>query len=257
MTWTFGSASDIGDRDEQQDRMALLHSRDGHHHLLVVADGMGGLPDGARAAQALIDQAEERFFSNDRNKVFDLLQGICLSTHKTLRALVPEGQLVPGTTMVMLYLNQSEAYWMHVGDSRLYQFRKGKLLNQTNDHSMLQLMLDRGFPAEEGSFEFNSMQNRLYMRLGGEHEPEADFNGCKLQDGDLFVLCSDGLWQAFRADELAGLLAKQPLDQSRVEQIVRTARRRNGEGSDNVSLLVAKWQKAGLIQKLKSLCRLR
>lgn len=248
MAWRFGAASVIGGRSEQQDRVALLHAADQRRHLLMVADGMGGLPDGALAAQTLIDVASQRFADRAGDSAFDLLQEICLQTHRALRQLSPDPP-APGTTAVLLYLEQNTASWMHVGDSRLYHFRQGRLLNSTHDHSILRMMIDGGL-VTAGSAEAAAVQNSLYMRLGSETEPEPDFNSSPLEHGDLLLLCSDGLWQAVAAEEMPVILAQQGLDQDGPQQLVELARQRSGAGCDNISVVVAQWQAGSLWQRL-------
>lgn len=248
MAWTFGSALDIGARSEQQDRLAVLNGIDGKRHLLVLGDGMGGLPDGALAAQTLIDVASRRFASFAGNNGFELLQNICLETHDNLLGLATATSQAPGTTAVLLYLDKTTAHWLHVGDSRLYHFRQGRLLNRTFDHSLLRLMQDKGLELNGNQA---IAQSRLYMRLGGANEPEADFNSSKLEDGDVFLLCSDGLWQAFDAEEIQNLLQKNTLTPHRATTLANLARERGGPSCDNISLIVAEWRAGGLLQRFR------
>lgn len=250
MPWTFGSAVDIGSRSEQQDRVAVIHAPDRQSHLVALADGMGGLRDGALAAQTLVDTANRRFAKFLGDSAFDLLQDICITAHSALRQLSGDVSPAPGTTMVLLHLDRHIASWMHVGDSRLYHFRKGRLSTCTNDHSMLRLMLSEGL-IESGSGEAAAVQNRLYMRLGGEAEPEPDFNKGKLEDGDMFLLCSDGFWQAVEPDEVLEVLAQHPLDQGGPQFLADLARQRSGETCDNISLVIAQWHASSYWQRLR------
>jgi serine/threonine protein phosphatase PrpC len=249
MPWRFGSAVDIGGRNEQQDRVAVLHADDRQRHLIVLADGMGGLRDGALAAQTLVDAASHRFSEPLGDSAFNFLHDICLTAHAALRQLSGDVSPAPGTTMVTLYLDERTASWMHVGDSRLYHFRKGRLLTCTNDHSMLRMMLTEGL-IEAGSGEAAAAQNRLYMRLGSEAEPEPDFNSSKLEDGDLFLLCSDGFWQVVEPEEVLKVLAQHPLDQDGSQYLVNLARQRGGQTCDNISLIVAQWHTPSCWQRL-------
>ena len=242
MPWKFGTASDIGGRSEQQDRLAVFHSRNGRRHLAVVADGMGGLQNGAQAAQILLDVASHHFAVYKRGDPYDLLDGICQTAHAAINELQTDDGSAPGTTAVLLFIDKQTAYWAHVGDSRLYHFRSGSLLNYTNDHSLLRLMLDRGV-VEAGSAAAAEMQNRLYMHLGGETPPEPDFNASEVVDGDLFILCSDGFWQALRPSEIIASLIESPPDQDATQHLVDLARRRSSEGCDNISLVVSQWRR--------------
>lgn len=237
MGWKFGQALNIGKRSEQQDRLALFHSKNGKRHLMVVADGMGGLENGAQAAQIVIDTAENHFYKKSFSSPELLLQDIITQAHEQINALEIKSA-VPGTTCVILYIDINMAYWAHIGDSRLYHFRNWQLLNRTVDHSAMQLMIDKGI-YEENSEEANAMQNQLYKRLGGELFPEPDFNSCTLESGDMFLLCSDGLWQAISHDKILEVLEEHPLDQDGPEQLIDIAIKNSGTNCDNISVLIS------------------
>lgn len=243
MPWKFGAATDIGGRSEQQDRLTLLHSPNGRRHLVVIADGMGGTQNGALAAQILIDVAAERFARLKNVDPCDFLNEICQTAHQEINDLCSDGGSAPGTTALLLYIDKRSAFWAHVGDSRLYHFRNGRLLMRTNDHSLLQLMLDKGL-VEEGSAAAAEMQNKLYMHLGGEMTPETDFNESVVEDGDLFFLCSDGFWQAVQPGEMVAALDQFPPDQNGPQYLVDLARQRSGDSCDNISLAVLQWREA-------------
>lgn len=249
MAWKFATAQDIGERQEQQDRVGIRHADDGRRHLLALADGMGGLPDGALAAQTLIDVAGRRFASFAGKNGFDLLQTICQEAHDTLLRMAIDASPAPGTTAVLLYLEPQTACWLHVGDSRLYHFRDGQLVNRTNDHSLLRLMQDQGTTLPTAAADL--AQSQLYMRLGGGTAPEPDFNRCKLRDGDRFLLCSDGLWQALEPEEMMDVLSGSASDDEGVKQLMKLARQRGGDKCDNISLIVAEWQTGGLWQRFR------
>ncbi|MGJ0486256.1 MAG: PP2C family protein-serine/threonine phosphatase [Methylomicrobium sp.] len=258
MSWKFGAATDIGSRSEQQDRLAILHSRNGRRHLVVVADGMGGLQNGAQAAQILIDVASEHFSRYKNGYPYDFLGHICQTAHKTINDLPVDGGSSPGTTALLLFIDKQTAYWAHVGDSRLYHFRNGSFLKHTHDHSLLQLMVDKGLVEKDNAPA--EMRNQLYMRLGGEGTPEPDFNESEVEDGDLFLLCSDGFWQPMQPDEMVTVLKQYPPDQGGPQYLVDLARQRSGDCSDNISLAVLHWVRAaelGLWQRFINVMRKR
>ena len=192
MIWQFGVASDIGGRKEQQDRVEIISSPGGEEHLVVVADGMGGHHGGAEAAQAVIDTSRCFFESPGHGEdPLASLEQNCLRAHSVVHELGQGASPSPGSTCVMLYLSGDEACWAHVGDSRLYHFRNGKLMNRTSDHSMVQLLVAQGEMSEE-EMANSPLQNQLYMRLGGGESPKPDLGATDAMQGDIFVLCSDG-----------------------------------------------------------------
>jgi serine/threonine protein phosphatase PrpC len=242
MTWQFGTASDIGGRAEQQDRVDVIASPDGERYLLVVADGMGGYEGGALAAQAVVDSAKCFFETESVEDPLAALRELCAEAHQAIVEVDAEGAQAPGSTCVLLHLSADEAHWAHVGDSRLYHFRNGKLLTRTLDHSMVQLLVSRGEMAEADMAD-SPLQNQLYMRLGGKQLPSPELGAAEVQQGDLFMLCSDGFWEWVDPEEVRAAAANNNLEAAG-ERLVRLARERGGEGGDNITVAMAQLGKA-------------
>ena len=242
MTWQFGTASDIGGRAEQQDRVDVIASPDGERYLLVVADGMGGYEGGALAAQAVVESAKRFFETESLDDPLAALRGLCAEAHQAVVEVASESAQPPGSTCVLLYLTADEAHWAHVGDSRLYHFRNGKLLTRTLDHSMVQLLVSRG-EMVEADMANSPLQNQLYMRLGGKQLPDPELGAAEVQRGDLFMLCSDGFWESVDPEEVRAIAAKDNLE-SAGGRLVQLARERGGEGGDNITVAMAQFGKS-------------
>lgn len=241
MVWNFAEAVNIGGRDEQQDR-ARVFSANGAH-LAVVADGMGGHESGAAAAQAVIDVAGEKFVGSISLGPRDLLEAICLAAHDAIKSLPSSEGLSAGSTCVLFYTDGPEAYWMHVGDTRLYHLNSGQLLGRTRDHTLVQVMLDQNEIAEEEAAR-HPLRNQIYMRLGGDNHPEPSFDCVALEDSATFLLCTDGFWEMIEPDEaVAALETANSLDEA-VGELVDRASERGGSDGDNISLIVAEWREA-------------
>ena len=157
------TCTDIGGRDEQQDRIAVFEN--GGAHLLALADGMGGHEGGALAAQAVIDVARESFVGPLDEDAGKLHERICHGAHERINALGAERGIAPHSTCVLLHVTESEATWTHVGDSRLYRFDGGRLVGRTVDHSVVELMRLQG-KISEGEMKTHRDQNRLYEAVG-------------------------------------------------------------------------------------------
>lgn len=237
MAWRFGICSDIGGREEQQDRAQIFAGQERGDHLVVLADGMGGHHGGALAAQAVVDSSGHLFAAHGIADPLADLETHCLRAHEAVAELGDQEGQSPGSTCVMLYVAGDEAYWAHVGDSRLYHYRNGKLLNRTRDHSLVELLVARGELAE-AEMASSPLQNQLYMRLGGEEVPKPDLGSAEVQRGDAFLLCSDGFWEAVTEEEVSAILGSDDLDQA-VAQLVGTARERGGSNGDNISVAMA------------------
>jgi serine/threonine protein phosphatase PrpC len=234
MNWQFASALTIGDREEQQDRVAIFHPEVGDGHLLVLADGMGGHKDGAMAAQTVIDIASCLINDTAIDDPDLFLKKICLDAHSAISALAEAYASPPGSTCVVLYLKGNEAYCAHVGDSRLYQFRNGNLIYVTSDHSLAQLMEEHADGAD-----YAATQNQLYMCLGGNNDmtPELFVTGAEV--GDLFLLCSDGFWGQVDVEKIFTGNCTNAIDEECAEQFVQLASKLGHGQSDNVSLAMA------------------
>jgi len=235
MSWQTASALTIGDREEQQDRVAIFHSEDREAHLLVVADGMGGHNDGAAAAQTVIDIASSRFNQGMTDDPGKILETICLDAHNAILALSENRASAPGSTCVIVYLTASQVYCIHVGDSRLYQFHSGRLVHKTSDHSIAQLMAEHESDLEDETGQ-PAPQNQLYMCLGGNNELSPEFYASKVSAGDCFLLCSDGFWGQADVEQLFAGTAGTTVDQEYAAQLVQLASQQGQGKSDNICL---------------------
>lgn len=240
MDWIFHTATSIGGRKEQQDRLRVISSPDYSQHLLVLADGAGGHVDGARAAQCVVDFAEEDAENIWQSNEPDAsLRRFCEHAHVRVLALSEEGQLCC-TTIVALLLREEEAYWAHAGDSRLYLIRDRAVLAQTKDHSLRQIAIDdNSHNSDERKPEnLNIPANQLYLCLGvpGDFSPET--GGSLTKPGDCFLLCSDGLWGQLNMAEVVAEFPVNP-DQAFCDRLAGIARVRGGDNGDNISLVLA------------------
>ena len=235
MTWQYASALTIGDREEQQDRAAIFHLEDREEHLLVVADGMGGHKDGAAAAQTVIDIASSRFNQSTIDDPRKFLENICLDAHDAILTLSENRTSAPGSTCVIAYLTHSQAYCVHIGDSRLYQFHSGMLIHKTSDHSIAQLMKEHESDLKDEAGH-SAPQNQLYMCLGGNNELTPEFYASRVSAGDFFLLCSDGFWDQVDVEQLFAGTDGTAVDQDYAGRLVELASQQGQGKSDNVCL---------------------
>lgn len=236
MRWQFGLASDIGGRAEQQDRVAVFEVPNrADSHLVVLADGMGGHSDGDLAAQAVLDTAERALADTDTAYPREFLESVCVRANRAVLAVGRHHRSNAGSTCVLLYLAADEAYWAHVGDSRLYHFADAELLSHTRDHTVGELLKDA---THTHSAEPRSAQ-LLYSCLGGHNSLQPDFGASATGSGDWFLLCSDGFWNQVDADEAAATLLAAGRGEGVADRLVRLAIERGGSRGDNVSVVLA------------------
>ncbi|MCG6877481.1 MAG: protein phosphatase 2C domain-containing protein [Betaproteobacteria bacterium] len=236
----------IGDRKEQQDRVAIIPSkRVKGTALVVLADGAGGYTGGAAAASQVVTTATNLFenFSPKDESPEQLLREIVVEAHTVIKLnrLLTEEE--PHSTFVALLLQPDRVDWGHVGDSRLYHFRGAELMHRTPDHSLVEQLTREGQIKEEDRHNHPN-RNLLLQALGQSEVPEPTFgSSTPLADGDTFLLCSDGLWDYFPDAELAKILSTLP-PRKAAEMLVTGARgRANGKG-DNLTLALVKLAEA-------------
>jgi serine/threonine protein phosphatase PrpC len=202
----FADVSLMGDREDNQDRAAVAVG-DGAA-LLVAMDGMGGHAHGARAAETgcriMLDM-----FKNLPKPLFDPLGFLHLALGRAHAAIVTIGvklpmDLRPRATCAVCVVQRGEAYWAHVGDSRVYHLRAGAVLARTRDHSHVEQLLREGTIREE-EISDHPMRNYVECCLGGEPAlPEMSISRRQpLSDGDVLFVCTDGIWANLTDSEIA------------------------------------------------------
>jgi serine/threonine protein phosphatase PrpC len=241
--FTIFQESRKGGRSVNEDRIAYTYSRD--TLLMVVADGMGGHAGGEIAAQIAVRLFIERFQQEAKpvlKSPLTFLYETMVRAHAALVSYALKFSMLetPRTTCVACVVQAGYAYWAHVGDSRLYLYREGALVSQTRDHSKVQYLIDQGVIGSADVAEHPD-RNKIYSCLGGMVDPMIDLsNRTPLRDGDLLVMCTDGLWGPLESDEIARRLATSPVLQAAPE-MMREAERRGGQDGDNLSAIVVRW----------------
>jgi serine/threonine protein phosphatase PrpC len=235
-------AQHIGDRGEQQDRVAIYpHSTHKGALLAVLADGMGGHTGGALAAEQVLFKARHAFEAAPPNaeNVRDTLANAINDAHDSIKLAALSSEQDPHSTACVLILQPGRADWAHCGDSRIYHFRKGERIARSFDHSYVMDLVRQGLISEEDA-EKHPNKNILLSCLGDEPAPRIDYGeAAPLQDGDCFLLCSDGLWAYFTDQMLATALSEFPLRQA-AEILINTARSQGNGRGDNISLAVVR-----------------
>ncbi|HVJ60959.1 MAG TPA: protein phosphatase 2C domain-containing protein [Burkholderiaceae bacterium] len=235
-------AEHIGDRAEQQDRVAILTSKRHKGALMaVVADGMGGRSGGRMASDQVLATAESLFdeVGDGEQDLHGFLEQVATEAHTVIRLTAISAEKEPHSTMVALFVRKDYAIWGHAGDSRLYFFRAGRLAQCTQDHTYAAHLRAEG-RNEEAAEADKKYKNVLVSALGISQGPKLSVDEASgLRVGDAFLLCSDGLWAYFNEVELGSLVHSLP-PRDACDHLVRLARERaNGRG-DNLSLAIVK-----------------
>jgi serine/threonine protein phosphatase PrpC len=145
---------------------------------------------------------------------------------------------------VACVVQDGAAYWAHVGDSRLYFVREGRIESQTKDHSRVQLLVDAGRIREE-AVAAHPDRNKIFNCLGQMNPPRVDLSRrTMLKNGDIILLCTDGLWGPLTGRNIVeGLLRADIM--TAVPQLLDQAEMRSGKDGDNASAVAMAWAEEG------------
>lgn len=234
----------IGDREDNQDRVAIIKSE--HAALLIVLDGMGGHSDGSRAADTALKSISDAFWKQPQ-PLFDPLGFLHVSLSRAHDEVVLLGsaQAVesrPRATVALCLVQDGAAYWAHVGDSRVYWLRQHRVVERTRDHSHVELLLREG-KITEAEVPTHPMRNFVECCLGGDASvPEMTVSGRKpLQNGDILLLCSDGIWANLKDDDIAAFARDSAPLNAALEALGKRAVRASAPYSDNSTAAVLRW----------------
>jgi serine/threonine protein phosphatase PrpC len=200
----FAQITQVGGRHSNQD--ALCHVRQDALSCFIVSDGVGGQKGGEIAASIAIQAIREQFLQELSFGPRALRSYIDHATARIAQRKSEEPHLQHmSTTVAVALIDQKNrcALWAHIGDTRIYRFRADKIKNVTKDHSVVQQFIDAGYCTAD-ELRTHPQRNTLFAALGQEGDtlPEVTQKIVDIQDGDAFLLCTDGLWEWLTDDEI-------------------------------------------------------
>ncbi len=240
---TIAHRTDPGrEREENEDAIAYIRDERTDCHLLVIADGLGGGACGQIASQLAVQAIRQNFFSTfDSGKSVQvrLEEAITaanqLILHRADRDRKCKGM---GSTCAILILADDQAYLAHTGDSRIYMIRENRITQLTRDHSITQRMLDDGLISEEEAAT-HPERNRLDRALGSRPDlkPDVRLQPIPLSNDDSFLLCTDGLTNLVRDEEMFRIVQNIPAEGA-CGALIDLANQRGGP--DNITVAIVR-----------------
>jgi len=241
----YAKVSALGDRTDNQDRATVVVAEKAA--LLMVFDGMGGHSDGARAAETGMQVVQDMFMDSTL-PIFDpqgFLYTALARAHDEVVGLGSElaVDFRPRATCAVCLVQEGGSFWAHIGDSRIYQVRDGRVLARSRDHSHVEVLIQEGAITEEEAVD-HPMRNFVECCIGGDASvPDMSITGKKaLSPGDVLLTCSDGLWSGLTDGDMAqiGLPGDNNLADN-LKALSMKALEANSPYSDNTTGTALRW----------------
>lgn len=242
-----GNAQAIGDRTEQQDAFGysdILKYPD----LLVaaLADGMGGLSGGAAFSKQII--ADILLLCSNltiSSSIADDLEDTIVTLNHSYSAMLSENNQQSGCTLLIVVIHRDLLYWVSIGDSHLYLFRKNQLYQINEDHTLSNQLLQDYL---HGSISLDAIKHMnhtdaLTSYIGSSYLSNIDLNdvGYTLKSGDKLLLCSDGIYRALDKDSIRSCLQEQP--QAAADLLMSQVKIKQNKNQDNYTAMIIEYLK--------------
>ena len=249
---TIYQAQHLGTRDDQEDALGCTDTADENlirekGCLAVLADGMGGLSNGRKASQAAVSKFLHEHPLREPGEAAPLFlqRTLRIANISVFDKAFQDGREVElGTTLVAALIESDSLYWISVGDSCIYHYREGRLQQLNTEHvygNHLKIQVENGEITQE---EASSHPERDYLTsyLGMAEIPEVDSNQepLSLRPGDRVLLCSDGLSNVLKKDELEEILSKHQHDPA--TEMIKQVLAQNKRHQDNVTVIIIECQ---------------
>ena len=209
----------------------------------IVCDGMGGVRGGNIASSMVVDMVSDKI-KKCYNKLMPVysFENIFLSTITTANVVVNDRSYTDeelrgmGTTIVSAIVKDNQACIAHVGDSRIYKLNSESITQITKDHSLAQEMLDSGQITQE-EFENYPKKNIITRALGIDEKVDIDFDFAEIEQGDVLLLCSDGLSGLLSDEEILEIYNNTDFELL-CDEYIKAANDKGGY--DNITVVVMK-----------------
>jgi len=225
--------SDIGGKAKNEDSVWINNEKS--RLFAIVADGLGSHGGGEIASAAVVETIRRNLPARGFAEPAELSHCVKAANAAVIARQKPG--LAMKSTVVLLAVEENMAFFAHVGDSRGYMFRNGRIIHQTLDHSVSQLSVLRG-EITSAQIRFHESRNQLMRALGGEESVSETISAMPpLFPGDAFLLCTDGFWEYVTEIEMETDLVKSANTEAWVSYMLARIGKRAVDGRDNLSAI--------------------
>jgi len=234
-------------RSHNEDDGGVFHNNMGQH-IAIIADGMGGHKAGDVASQMAVAKVKEKWDDIDQMQTSKdaeawLIEGVSEANeaiyHHSLEDKTCEGM---GTTLVIAILTDHFVSVANVGDSRCYLLNENGFNQITEDHSLVNALVQSGQITKDDA-RYHPQKNVVLKALGLDQQVTADVKSLCFDEGDKLLLCSDGLTDKIKNEELEETIAQTENIEDAGRSLVTLANERGGE--DNISLIIVNYDSLG------------
>lgn len=212
--------------------------------LWVVADGMGGHDAGDFASQTVVNELDQLKPANSARSLLSAMEARVISANEQVYSHANETGATIGCTLATLMIFDDAYACVWSGDSRVYLVRHGSIEQVTRDHTEAQALIDNGtLTAEEA--ETWPRKNVITRAIGVFDTPQLDIVSGRIQDGDVFVVCSDGLTEHVGDEEIREAAMLRPLDRAVRDMVDKTLDR---GAKDNVTVIAVACSEVTAVQ---------
>ena len=230
MEVSFACYSAIGKRENNEDAYKTLQGQ--NSFIAIAADGVGGHACGEIASKAAVDAIADLLKDADLSE--EILDDAILEADISVKQTHKPGM----TTIAVLWLDGQNALVAHVGDTRVYHIRNGRIIFQTVDHSVSQIAVLAG-EITPRDIRSHKDRNKLIRALGSPEETWADTCWLAVQPGDRFLLCSDGFWEPVTEETMLSSAAMCPDAESWLKDMRGIAELHASDNNTAIAIIVS------------------